>query len=241
MAWNKINCCQRELQLLGTLNGGQSFRYCMFKVTLVPIWHVSFTFNNFRWNYNKDTNEWKGVFSRTLWKLRQQDDFLEYQVLGSLLIKSKENNSVKVDFADMLTKYFRLDFNLKDHYKVWSDKDELFKSACTKFYGIRMLNQEPVENLFSFICSQNNHISRYLSIFATITTCIHSKLFKCLVIKDIQPGWKTLHLLWWWNLSVWRSDILCFSWCGKAYGHKSNIIWHIYNINILKFVYYSVI
>ncbi|CAH2233943.1 jg21426 [Pararge aegeria aegeria] len=119
MSWNKLLCNLRELQLSGTLNGGQSFR----------------------WEYNKEMDEWTGVFSKTVWKLRQREEFLQYKVIGSLL----------------------QNFNLSDYYTKWSEKDDLFKAACKQFYGIRMLAQEPVENLFSFICSQNNHISRISS------------------------------------------------------------------------------
>lgn len=124
----------------------------------------------FRWTYNQDTDEWTGVFSKTAWKLRQKNDYLEFKVLGSLLPKllkhdtKVKNGSTKTHeesiFTSLLEKYFRLNVNLGSYYKEWSDKDELFKSACQQFYGIRMLNQQAVENLFSFICSQNNHISR---------------------------------------------------------------------------------
>lgn len=107
-----------------------------------------------------------GVFSKTVWKLRQKDDFLQYIVVGSLhnKAKSKKNKSESPEnqdqFKKLLEDYFRLDTNLGEYYKDWSEKDELFKTAAQQFYGIRMLCQEPVENLFSFICSQNNHISR---------------------------------------------------------------------------------
>ncbi|KAI8442040.1 hypothetical protein MSG28_005681 [Choristoneura fumiferana] len=82
MSWTKLLCSHREVQLIGTLNGGQTFRY----------------------------------------------------------------------------------------YKEWSEADELFKSAGQQFYGVRMLAQEPVENLFSFICSQNNHISRISSMVEKLCT-----------------------------------------------------------------------
>lgn len=92
--------------------------------------------------------------------------------MGSLLNVAQnniENNLKKTKlknhediFKKLIGNYLRLDINLGNYYKQWSDKDELFKSTCEQFYGIRMLNQEPVENLFSFICSQNNHISRYV-------------------------------------------------------------------------------
>lgn len=136
MAWHKIPCSRRELQLLGTLNGGQSFR----------------------WEFNRETDEWTGIFSKTVWKLRQDDENLQYQVMGSLLNKASKSGSDM--FQNLLENYFRLNYKLSDYYKKWSEKDELFERACKQFYGIRMLYQEPVENLFSFICSQNNHISR---------------------------------------------------------------------------------
>lgn len=106
------------------------------------------------------------MYSKTVWKLRENDDNLLYQIIGTLhntsTTKSNKSKGDKkdVDFKKLLEDYFRLDTNLGDYYKEWSDKDELFKTACQQFYGIRMLRQEPVENLFSFICSQNNHISR---------------------------------------------------------------------------------
>ncbi|XP_049879687.1 N-glycosylase/DNA lyase [Pectinophora gossypiella] len=158
MTWYKLMCNCQELQLIGTLNGGQSFR----------------------WTHNKDTDEWLGVFSKTVWKLRQKEDYLHYEVIGSLLndtpkIGTKRKNGVaKVDSEDLYKKllqdYFRLDVNLSEYYKEWSEKDELFRSVCKQFYGIRMLNQEPVENLFSFICSQNNHISRISSLVEKLCT-----------------------------------------------------------------------
>ncbi|CAG9791576.1 unnamed protein product [Diatraea saccharalis] len=146
MSWNKIICSHKELQLFGTLNGGQSFR----------------------WNYDKINDEWVGVFSRTVWKLKQNDDHIQYQVIGSLIKEFDTKDSIS--YEKLLKDYFRLDLNLVKYYKEWSEKDELFQTACQQFYGIRMLRQEPVENLFSFICSQNNHISRISSMVEKLCT-----------------------------------------------------------------------
>lgn len=63
-------------------------------------------------------------------------------------------------YESILRAYFRLDINLDECYADWSKAHQHFKSESGKFYAIRVLNQDPVENLFSFICSQNNHISR---------------------------------------------------------------------------------
>lgn len=127
----------------------------------IHLYFILYSLNLFyRWVQHKDG--WIGVFSKTVWKLRQNEEYLEYQVIGSLLEtpKSSKNGNTDTFFRKLLENYFRLDLNLTDYYKEWSAKDELFRSVCQQFYGIRMLRQEPVENLFSFICSQNNHISR---------------------------------------------------------------------------------
>lgn len=97
-----------------------------------------------------------------------------YQVLGSLhstksnlkisgrnVTEIQNTQSEDEHHESILKKYFRMDMDLKSLYEDWSKKDSIFKAAADKFYGVRMLAQEPVENLFSFICSQNNHITRF--------------------------------------------------------------------------------
>lgn len=63
---------------------------------------------------------------------------------------------------DLLRKYFRLDVSLEEYYAQWSKKDPHFKKAAEKFTGMRILSQDPVENIFSFICSSNNNIARFI-------------------------------------------------------------------------------
>ncbi len=51
-----------------------------------------------------------------------------------------------------------------DLFDEWSARDTLFKERINIYHsvlsGIRVLRQDPVENLFSFICSSNNNIKR---------------------------------------------------------------------------------
>ncbi|CAH0550640.1 unnamed protein product [Brassicogethes aeneus] len=133
--WRKLLCKNIELQLVGTLNGGQSFRW---KKIL-----------------KDDKDEWVGVFRNKLWILQQEEDYILYKVLGG---SDKSENSEQT-----LRDYFQLDLKLEDHYPIWSEKDPYFKEAAKQFYGIRILNQEVTENVFSFICSSNNNISRISS------------------------------------------------------------------------------
>lgn len=61
----------------------------------------------------------------------------------------------------LMNDYFQLDVSLEKMYALWSEADQNFAYVSPQFPGVRMLNQDPVENVFSFICSSNNNIQRY--------------------------------------------------------------------------------
>ncbi|CAG9859673.1 unnamed protein product [Phyllotreta striolata] len=135
--WFKLLCSKKELQLEGTLNGGQSFR----------------------WKKHPQKHEqWIGVFLNKLWILEQKDDCIMYQVHEK---KSQIQNEKY--YNQLLKNYFQLNLDLRKHYSDWSESDQYFKDAAKQFYGIRILQQDVTENIFSFICSSNNHISRITS------------------------------------------------------------------------------
>lgn len=57
--------------------------------------------------------------------------------------------------------YFQLDrVSLAGCYQKWSKVDPNFSKKAIHFQGIRILRQDPWENLISFICSSNNNINR---------------------------------------------------------------------------------
>jgi N-glycosylase/DNA lyase len=82
----------------------------------------------------------------------QKDDKLFYTIHGTL----KED----VKFDEVLSDYFRLNLSLKENLENWSKVDSHFENY-NKLGAVRILNQDVIENLFSFICSSNNNISRY--------------------------------------------------------------------------------
>jgi N-glycosylase/DNA lyase len=62
---------------------------------------------------------------------------------------------------NFLKDYFQLDISLRDLYEKWSAADPNFKTkAGFGFHGIRVMRQDPVENLVTFICTSNNNIAR---------------------------------------------------------------------------------
>ncbi|KAB0805263.1 hypothetical protein PPYR_02233 [Photinus pyralis] len=148
----KLCCKATELQLKGTLNGGQSFRW--------------------QKQTNNGAEEWIGVFKNMVWILQQSEEFLTCQV------HQNNENELNVDQLEtLLRNYFHLDLiNLEEYYEKWSSSDPYFRQAAKEFYGIRILQQDPVENLFSFICSQNNHITRISSMVEKLATFYGSRI-----------------------------------------------------------------
>ena len=49
---------------------------------------------------------------------------------------------------------------LEPLYESWAKFDPVFEKVSHRFTGVRMLRQDPTENIFSFICSSNNNITR---------------------------------------------------------------------------------
>jgi N-glycosylase/DNA lyase len=94
------------------------------------------------------------IAGSTVFGLKEQDNDLHFTTFPPT-----ENQ--KPDH-DLLNKYFLLDLSLGKLMKEWSDADPNFKKLAStgKFDGLRLLQIDPVECLFCFICSQNNNIKR---------------------------------------------------------------------------------
>ena len=92
-----------------------------------------------------------GVLFKKLILLSQDDRNLYYLSV---------NNSECEKTEEQLRDYFQLTTNLSQLYREWSDNDSIFEKLSSTYQGVRILRQDPVENLFSFICSANNNISR---------------------------------------------------------------------------------
>lgn len=188
MVWRKLKCSPQDLQLKATLTGGQSFRYGQFMLQAPIVDTLLCNVNHFRWKQasmeqddveNGDAS-YIGVMANCVWHLRQDSNHLLYRILGEFdnkmsneIIKirykvapstrHKKLNGLLFDdkyYEELLKAYFRMNTNLTKCYRMWSAAHSHFAQEADRFYAIRVLDQDPVENLFSFICSQNNHISR---------------------------------------------------------------------------------
>ena len=111
----------------------------------------------FRWK-KINNEEWRGVLSGKVWTFKQSSDGVYYNVHSRL---SEVENTLQNE--SILNDYFQLNIDLHHFYKQWSGRDDNFKQVAGKIPGFRLLRQDPVENLFSFICSSNNNIERISS------------------------------------------------------------------------------
>jgi len=91
---------------------------------------------------------------------------MSYQIvaLGRILNVSQENEKVTFfpttisDFENIWIKYFDLDKDYADIKMRISDGDPIMQEAISFANGIRILNQQPLECLITFIISQNKQI-----------------------------------------------------------------------------------
>lgn len=117
----------------------------------------------FRWKKRvKQPDTWFGVIGPHVVELKQDQKtgFIEYKFLNhSQQVEKKAKRLKTDDHEQLLYDYFQLDTPLTPLYAKWSE-DAFFNQVATKFVGVRVLRQDPVECLLSFICSSNNNIKR---------------------------------------------------------------------------------
>jgi len=133
--WKTLNCSKEEIRIDITLKCGQSFRWKPLEISNPEVNNVAFI----------------GVVRNRLWVLGQNESSILYHCV---------NEPEAPDLAEDLRDYFQLSVSLKELYKGWAQEDPVFESLSVDFPGVRILRQDPTENLFSFICSANNNIQR---------------------------------------------------------------------------------
>lgn len=134
----QIDC--DELDLERTLLGGQSFRWTKSHLESRPI----FT----------------GVIRDKilqLWRISPETIAFKSLNIAKTNISQHE---IQCELKEILRDYFQLRYNLKELYMEWSSKDKHLGECCKELKGFRILRQDPVENVFSFICATNNNIKR---------------------------------------------------------------------------------
>ncbi|NWZ01739.1 OGG1 lyase, partial [Loxia curvirostra] len=173
--WRWLPCPPAELRLDLVLSSGQSFRW----------WESSpgawtGVLGGRVWTLRQDGDRlWYTVYG-------DDDEHEGEEERDGCRAKAAKLNAAETD--RILRDYFQLDVGLSALYHAWGAADPLFRKVANDFpgeaaprsykwgtlrhstcsasphsilpAGVRVLRQDPVECLFSFICTSNNHISR---------------------------------------------------------------------------------
>jgi N-glycosylase/DNA lyase len=198
-----INTTIKELNLSLTLISGQSFRWRKFDennwIGIIDNKHViqltqNIDFINYKVlnqfnnnNNNKKTEEINQMVDNSKNKNKSKT------IVNNKRLKTETNDKIRY-FNNLLAEYFRLEVSLEQLYSNWSKSDENFAQISPKFPGVRILRQNPTENLFSFICSSNNNISRISKMVNNLCRKYGHKLFDSQTIGTIYsfPDIKSL-------------------------------------------------
>ena len=124
-----------QLSLAAVLKCGQSFRWSI----LTPVESTT-------------PVEYRLCLKDRVVCLRQSSDTLFYRSVfpdpQPLPYKYAEREAETLEW---LKDYFQLDIDLVALYKQWAERDPVFTKFQERFEGIRMLRQDPWENLVSFV------------------------------------------------------------------------------------------
>ncbi|KAJ7446827.1 DNA glycosylase [Mycena galericulata] len=137
--WQSLPLKQTQLSLSAVLQCGQSFR----------------------WVATAQGKEYRLCLRDRVVCLKQNATTLFYRtVLPDPQPSALQLSLRQAETLVWLNDYFQLDVDLQKLYAEWAARDKVFSSIETRFAGIRILRQDPWENLISFICSSNNNIGR---------------------------------------------------------------------------------
>ncbi|VDC06549.1 unnamed protein product [Peniophora sp. CBMAI 1063] len=139
-----------QLSLAAVLKCGQSFRWSIHPLVFSPTPDPE-----------APSHEYRLCLRDRVVCLRQTPDTLYWKhVLPTSVADATAAKEKEAETLAWLRDYFQLDVDLLDLYSDWSARDPVFARLRERFEGIRMLRQDPWENLVSFICSSNNNIGR---------------------------------------------------------------------------------
>ncbi len=131
-----------QLTLSAVLKCGQSFRWHILPLPF-PLADPLMT------------HEYRFCLRDRVVCLRQSEDTLFYRsVFPTPYLTPDQLVAKEVDTLNWLTNYFQLEVDLIRLYDDWGKRDLVFGRFRDRFAGIRILRQDPWENLVSYVSSR---------------------------------------------------------------------------------------
>jgi hypothetical protein len=134
-----------------------------------------------RWR-RTGSSTYTGVIGQRLVQVQQAEDDVLYRVLA------RGPATPAAEDSGALHDYFNLGTNLLQLSEAWAAADPRFAHIRQYLPGARMLRQDPVECLFQFICSSNNHISRIHGMVERLCSSYGTPLVPTHPLGDDQEG-----------------------------------------------------
>jgi N-glycosylase/DNA lyase len=147
-----------QLSLAAVLKCGQSFRWSTLPLLVSDA------------KQSAPTHEYRLCLQDRVVCLRQDDHTLWYRAAFAQAPKSAEEQALRdTETLAWIRDYCQLDVDLQALYDDWSRRDPVFARLRDRFSGIRMLRQDPWENLVRLPClaplpaarSLASHIASY--------------------------------------------------------------------------------
>ena len=130
-----------QLSLAAVLKCGQSFRWSVLELpsdSAAPACHLP--------------HEYRLCLKDRVVCLRQSTEHLFYRsVFPQATLTDTASKLKDAETLLWLRDYFQLDVDLMKLYREWAERDQVFLKLQDRFAGIRMLRQDPWENLVSYV------------------------------------------------------------------------------------------
>lgn len=149
LVWTPLGLAKTEANLEILLKCGQSFRWTKIEHPGSNYWVIGMEGRGIVLNQRDGDTFWADT-----WLSRDQKDS-----------KSRDTRSTKAILED----YFNMSTDTTKLYQDWSSRDSHFRDKSIQYLGIRVLRQDPWENLCSFICSSNNNVKRISQLVLKLT------------------------------------------------------------------------
>jgi len=152
--WIDLEVSAEELRPSATLTNGQCFNWLVVDVEPTEEGDAADDSSAQKpqqsaWGTH-DAKEWVGPLQDRVISVRETPATTLFRVLHGPATGARED----------LRRYFRLETPLAPLYEEWSGADARLAKIAAAIPGVRIVRQDPVECVFSFICSSNNNIPR---------------------------------------------------------------------------------